>query len=260
MSDLVLVVDERKLYVHKAILAISLPVFEIKKKKVWKRLKTGGSQGLNLKFKDLRKKTNRLIDSSYHQYLKSLSGKLQENPKHFWSFYSVKSRTKRIPETVIHNNVHSSDIKSKVELFNKFFQSIYSTSSSTVDQTYPDVVNPNLLSNINITTADVEGILNYININKASGVDNTSARILRSCATELSVPLTRLFYLSLTSGVTNIMEVCSVILLQYIKVMKGILRRIIDLFPYYMFLQSVWSDWYILPCFTLSIRMAACFR
>ena len=95
-----------------------------KKKKLWKRLKASESQELflKIKFKDLGRKTKKLIDLSYYQLLlKSLSGKLQENPKHFWSFYS-RSKAKRIPETVIYENVHSSDLQSKVELFNNFFQ------------------------------------------------------------------------------------------------------------------------------------------
>ena len=55
-----------------------------KKKKLWKRLKTNGSADLFLKFK---------VNSIYQQYLQPLSGKLQENPKHFWAFYSIKSKT-----------------------------------------------------------------------------------------------------------------------------------------------------------------------
>lgn len=58
-----------------------------KKKKLWKCLKTNGSADLFLKFKDLRWKTKKLINSSYHQYLQSLSGKLQDNPKHL--FYQI---------------------------------------------------------------------------------------------------------------------------------------------------------------------------
>lgn len=107
-----------------------------KKKKLWKRLKCSGSQDLLMKFKELRKKTKRLINSSYSKYLKSLSEKLQDNPNHIWSFYSMKSKEKRIPETVICGNMNSTDLTFKVELFNKFFQSIYAKSS----------LNPNLSS------------------------------------------------------------------------------------------------------------------
>ena len=72
-----------------------------KKKTLWKRLETDGSTDLSLKFKDLRRKTEKLINSNFQQYLQSLSEKLKENPKHFWSFYSTKSKTKRIPESFL---------------------------------------------------------------------------------------------------------------------------------------------------------------
>ena len=116
-----------------------------KKRKLWKQVKSNGSPDIFLKFKELRKKTKRLINTSYHNYLQSLSGKLQDSPKHFWTFYSVKSKTKRIPDSVIYDNVCSTDASSKAELFNKFFHSIYSEDSADVVGLTTDVVNPNLL-------------------------------------------------------------------------------------------------------------------
>ena len=169
-------------------------------RKLWKQVKSNGSPGIFLKFKELRKETKRLINTSYYNYLKSLSGKLQDNPKHFWSFYSVKSKTKRIPETVIYDNVCSTDTSSKVELFNKFFHSIFSIDSVDVNNPTTDVVNPNLLLNVTTTAFEVQGILRRLDIHKSPGVDNIPSRILQICAKELSVPL-HLFNLSLRSGV-----------------------------------------------------------
>ena len=54
-----------------------------------------------------------------------------------------------------------------------FFQSVYSKSTTDV----------NLLAT---TAPELEGILSRININKAPGVDNLPARILRTCAKDLS--------------------------------------------------------------------------
>ena len=169
-----------------------------KKRKLWKQVKSNGLPDIFLKFKELRKKTTRLINTNYYNYLQSLSGKLQDNPKHFWTFYSVKSKTKRIPDTVIYDNVCSTDTSSKAELFNKFFHSIYSKDSADVDGPTTDVVNPNLLLNITTTAFEVQGRLD---INKSPGVDNIPSRILQICAKELSVPLSHLFNLSLRSGV-----------------------------------------------------------
>ena len=81
----------------------------------------------------------------------SLSGKLQENLKHSWAFYSIKSKAKRIPEFVIYGDTRSRDLNSKVELFKVFFHSVYSKSTTDVNLLATDVVNPNLLSEITTT-------------------------------------------------------------------------------------------------------------
>ena len=87
-------------------------------------------------------------------------------------------------------------MNSKVELFNVFFQSVYSKSTTDVNlATY--VVNPNLLFETITTDPELEGILSRINIKKALGVDNLPARILRTCAKEPSYPFAYLFNLSL---------------------------------------------------------------
>ena len=174
-----------------------------KKKRLWKRLKSSGSQPLFMRFKELRKKTKRLINHRYSQYLQSLSEKLQDNPKHFWSYYSMKSKAKRIPETVtyMYGNMYSTDLMSKVELFNTFFQSIYSKSSLDVNLSSSDVVNPYLLFNVTTSASEVQGILGNLDISKSAGMDNLPAQILKTCAHELSIPLADLFNLSLKSGV-----------------------------------------------------------
>ena len=46
------------------------------------------------------------------------------------------------------------------------------------------------------SASELEGILSKINVNKAPGVDNLPARILRTCAKEISIALAHLFNLS----------------------------------------------------------------
>ena len=75
-----------------------------KKKALWKRLKSNASADLTSKFKPLRKETKSLISSKYRQYLKSLSEKMKSNPKTFWSFHSLKTKTKRLPEVITYRS------------------------------------------------------------------------------------------------------------------------------------------------------------
>ena len=81
-----------------------------------------------------------------------------------------------------------------------FFHSVYSKSTTDVKLLATDVVNPNLVFEITTTAPEFEGILSMTNVNKAPGVDNLPARILRTCAKELSIPLDHVFNLSLRTG------------------------------------------------------------
>ena len=59
--------------------------------------------------------------------------------------------------------------------------------------TYPDIVNPKLLSDLYVSALYVLKILFSINYNKTSGSDQQPPRIFRDFTEELSTPLAHLF-------------------------------------------------------------------
>ena len=61
-------------------------------------------------------------------------------------------------------------------------------------------MHPDLLFEISTTQSEVENILVHLDAKKATGVDGIPARILKSRARELSMPLTKLFNLSFSLG------------------------------------------------------------
>ena len=130
--------------------------------------------------------------------------KLKLNPKKFWSFHSLKSKAKRLPEIITYRSRVKSakDPLEKASLFNEFFGSVFSTKISDPSSMvlHDDVVNPDLLMEVSTSNYKVKDILSKLDINKATGVDGISARILKECAQELSPPLTLLFNLSFRSG------------------------------------------------------------
>lgn len=83
-------------------------------------MKNNASVELTSKFKLLRKETKKRISSNYCKYLKSLSDKLKNNPKKFWSFHSLKSKSNRLPEVVTYASKGKSakDPFEKASLFN----------------------------------------------------------------------------------------------------------------------------------------------
>ena len=171
---------------------------------MWKRLKASPSPELTTRFKLLRKQTKSIISLKYSQYLKSLSDKLKTNPKKFWSFHSLKSKTKRLPEVLTSTGQSKSakDPVDKASLFNEFFGSVFSTRALDPVSLHVDVVNPNLHVLVEVSTKrnEVKSILSQLDANKATGVDGIPARFLKECADELSYPLALLFNLSFRYG------------------------------------------------------------
>ena len=153
-----------------------------------------------MKFKELRKRTNKLIHSNYLQYLKTLSVKLKEDPKQCWSFHLIKSKRRKIPETVRYTGMQSTDPARKVELLNQFFRTVYSVPFVERNYSFIDVVNPNLLLCIKTTAVEVKEILQNLDITKATDAGNVAARILKACSEELSTPLALLFNRSFSLG------------------------------------------------------------
>ena len=88
-----------------------------KKRRLWKRIKSNESAELFDKCKVLRTETNKRIDAGCLSYLHFLSHEKLQNK---WSFHSMKSESKRAPETVLYGSYSSSVLTSKVELLNNY--------------------------------------------------------------------------------------------------------------------------------------------
>ena len=67
----------------------------------------------------------RLIRSEYKRYLQHLSSQLKANPKRFWSYHSIKSKSKRLPEVITYNGRSVSKPQEQANLFNIHFHSVF---------------------------------------------------------------------------------------------------------------------------------------
>ena len=93
-----------------------------------KALRTKDSRDLN-HFKSLRRSCKSLIRSKYNAYLRQLADNIQDNPKKFWSFYSVKTKTRKLPLAIkkdVNSNSLVTDTLEKANLFNNYFNSVFS--------------------------------------------------------------------------------------------------------------------------------------
>ena len=137
-----------------------------------------------------------MISLKYSRYLKSLSEHLKNNPKKFWSFHSLKSKTRRIPSVVTFKLKSASNPAEKASLFNEFFSSVFICTSADHVALRNNVIHPDLLISVSTSALEVHKILAKLDANKATGAGNIPARILKECFRELSHPLSTLFNLS----------------------------------------------------------------
>lgn len=92
------------------------------------------------------------------------------------------------------------DDRQKADLLNRTFASKFSNQTVTELPPAPEYdLDP--LRAFHVTEDAVRGILCNLNPHKACGPDSISARVIRECAVELSVPIAKLCSLSLEQGV-----------------------------------------------------------
>ena len=105
-----------------------------KERKLWGRLKSKPSIQLRERFKQLRSETKKLIRSNYRKYLVKLSESLKDNPRRFWSFHSIKTKSRRLPESVFYEGVSTRKPSEQANLFNLHFHSVFSKSYDLVHE------------------------------------------------------------------------------------------------------------------------------
>ena len=136
---------------------------------------------------------------SYSDYLCSLVDSFKTNPKRYWSFLKCFNRKGSVSPVLRDGTRLVSDDSERASLLNDAFASKFCDPAVTVHPRAPDYDIP-VFNRVCVSQDKVLLILESMNASKACGPDNISARIIRECAAELSVPLTKLCALSLKQG------------------------------------------------------------
>ena len=108
-----------------------------KKKRLWRKLKARPSEILSRKFKELRRSVKQLVRSEYKRYLEHLSSQLKVNLKRFWSYHSIKSKSKRLPDVNTYNRRSAIKPHEQATLFNIHFHSVFCKQSTGVPAPIP---------------------------------------------------------------------------------------------------------------------------
>ena len=79
------------------------------------------------------------MEWKYKQYIQNLAGNISSNPKAFWGFLKSKTKSKASPDIIIEHGQEYQDSKSKANILNQFFHSIFGTNSNLpIPNMYPE--------------------------------------------------------------------------------------------------------------------------
>ena len=101
----------------------------------------------------------------------------------------------------IHPNILVSDVSEKASIFNSYFAkqcSLIDTGSILPPEQFLTGLR---LENLEFNEDKIESLINSLNVSKAHGWDNISARMVKICGKSLVKPLYIIFNLSLTSSI-----------------------------------------------------------
>ena len=142
---------------------------------------------------------------NYNNNLETIISNKDNGNKTFWQvmgrFMCKTNNSIIIPPLRLSDNNYAFTNKEKAECLNDFFYSISSIDDS--DNDLPNFENrtDSILSNINITQTDVKDILSSLIVNKASGPDGISHRMLKNTCHTIAKPLSMLFNISIQQNI-----------------------------------------------------------
>ena len=144
------------------------------------------------------------LRSSKKTYFDNLANKLTSShnlsSKDCWktlkSFLSTQDKAS--PPSLKENDIIYTDDKEKANLLYLYFKT--QSDLNDAGKKLPHIIqsNPNNLTQLVTNPTEVKSILETLQTGKASGPDNINNYVLKTCSSELSHPLSKLFNLSLS--------------------------------------------------------------
>lgn len=159
----------------------------------------GGSSVYLAKYIVARNKFNILNRKCYSSYISRMKGTLMNDPKRFFGFVNSKRKVVGFPARMSFNGSESSNGADIAYMFASFFRNTYSQSISPPYYPY-DISTVNGIPDFILSEEEVLVGLQTLRHSNSPGPDGVPSSILRLCANELYIPLTRLFNDSLLSG------------------------------------------------------------
>ena len=173
-----------------------------RKEKLWKKFRITGDRPAHEDYKKVRNQVRRLSRKAVKLKEKDIAMSAKENPKKFWSYVKSKSKTKTSIADLYTDEskttLTDSD-EAKANVLGNFFSSVFTIEPEDL---LPELNLKNIpvINEIEINLDIVKKKLDALLINKSSGPDGLSARVLKEMSDVIAVPVHILFKNSLQTG------------------------------------------------------------
>lgn len=152
-------------------------------------------------FSRLRKRQKTLAKKCHEDFINNAEENIAKDPKAFWSYVKSKKLSASIPSVLNLNHETAEGGQAVCDLFASYFHSVYEPADS-LGSTSDDSVGEqtDALGSILINGDLVSKYLQKLDSSKGAGPDGIPPLFIIECANHLSLPLSKLFNLSLTTG------------------------------------------------------------
>jgi len=172
-----------------------------KQKKAHAKARKSKSQRDWTRYRKLRHKSQTTCRQAYHDYLSSfICEDSQKNPKRLYSMVKAKRCDSSGVAPLRQNGITYSDAKTKANILNNQFVSVFSKETGSVNTTclaggpHPE------MDPIQISVTGISKLLRHLHSHKATGPDGIPTHLLKITADEVAGVLQLIFQASLTQG------------------------------------------------------------
>ena len=171
-----------------------------------KALKSNKNQD-KLRYKNQRNKVNNMKKNAKETYMNNYEDLILNQScgsKTFWQLMGrlvgKQSKTSIIPPLQTPNDSYAYTDSEKADLLNNYFCSISTIDDSNINLPDFNKRTESSLLNVHLDTSEVLDVLKNLKLNKATGPDGISHRMLKHTCQSIASPLCKLFNLSLQTN------------------------------------------------------------
>ena len=180
-------------------------------------------------YRIFKKEVQHKCQEAYHRYITSFIHSAGSVTKRLWYYIKKKCKDNCGVASLKHDGNIYNDSRTKAQLLNKYFTSVFTPSTSATFPPLNEPPFPDIIS-LNIDTRGVLTLLQNLQAHKASGPDQIPARLLKEFSEELAPLLTLLFQASIHQSLVPLNSKHAKISCQSLRKETDLFAQIIDLY------------------------------